>query len=149
MLEPCDGKLSRTVLRGEGSRKAPALPGVPMINRLIQIALGILLIILGVFLLLALAFNGTVGETFVNYSFFLSSVLIISFGFSKIIKNKYTISVCLGIISIVLYLPMIWQRFNFAYETDKVGLKFDIWIVVLIITAIIIRPTKSVKSEIN
>ena len=27
MLEPCDGKLSRTVLRGEGSRKAPALPG--------------------------------------------------------------------------------------------------------------------------
>ena len=27
MLEPYDGKLSRTVLRGEGSRKAPALPG--------------------------------------------------------------------------------------------------------------------------
>ena len=27
MLEPCDGKLSRTVLRGEGSRKAPDLPG--------------------------------------------------------------------------------------------------------------------------
>ncbi len=29
VLEPCDGKLSRTVLRGEGSRKAPALPGPP------------------------------------------------------------------------------------------------------------------------
>ena len=28
VLEPYDGKLSRTVLRGEGSRKAPALPGV-------------------------------------------------------------------------------------------------------------------------
>ena len=28
MLEPCDGKLSRTVLRGEGSREAPALPGL-------------------------------------------------------------------------------------------------------------------------
>ena len=27
MLEPCDGKLSRTVLRGEGSREAPDLPG--------------------------------------------------------------------------------------------------------------------------
>jgi len=26
-LEPYDGKLSRTVLRGEGSRKAPDLPG--------------------------------------------------------------------------------------------------------------------------
>ncbi len=32
MLEPCDGKLSRTVLRGEGSRKAPALPGVSEIK---------------------------------------------------------------------------------------------------------------------
>lgn len=28
MLEPYDGKLSRTVLRGERSRKAPDLPGV-------------------------------------------------------------------------------------------------------------------------
>ncbi len=28
MLEQYDGKLSRTVLRGEGSREAPALPGV-------------------------------------------------------------------------------------------------------------------------
>ena len=26
-LEPCDGKLSRTVLRGKGGRKAPAPPG--------------------------------------------------------------------------------------------------------------------------
>ena len=34
MLEPCDGKLSRTVLRGEGSRKAPALPGVSRENEM-------------------------------------------------------------------------------------------------------------------
>jgi len=27
MLEPYDGKSSRTVLRGEGGRKAPDLPG--------------------------------------------------------------------------------------------------------------------------
>jgi hypothetical protein len=26
-FEPCDGKLSLTVLRGKGGRKAPALPG--------------------------------------------------------------------------------------------------------------------------
>ena len=26
-LEPCDGKLSRTVLRGRGHRKVPKLPG--------------------------------------------------------------------------------------------------------------------------
>ena len=32
MLEPCDGKLSRTVLRGEGSREAPDLPGVVRIE---------------------------------------------------------------------------------------------------------------------
>ena len=30
MLEPCDGKLSRTVLRGEGGRKAPDLPGAAL-----------------------------------------------------------------------------------------------------------------------
>ena len=28
VLEPCDGKLSRTVLRREGSRKAPDLSGI-------------------------------------------------------------------------------------------------------------------------
>ena len=28
MLEPCDGKLSRTVLRGEWGRKAPDPPDV-------------------------------------------------------------------------------------------------------------------------
>ena len=28
VLEPCDGKLSRTVLRGERGRKAPDLPGL-------------------------------------------------------------------------------------------------------------------------
>lgn len=27
MLEPYEGKLSHTVLRGDGSRKAPLLPG--------------------------------------------------------------------------------------------------------------------------
>jgi len=27
MLEPYEGKLSRTVLRGRGGRKAPKLPG--------------------------------------------------------------------------------------------------------------------------
>ena len=30
MLEPYDGKLSRTVLRGEGGRKAPDLPGAAL-----------------------------------------------------------------------------------------------------------------------
>jgi hypothetical protein len=33
MLEPYDGKLSRTVLRGEGGRKAPDLPGARSIAR--------------------------------------------------------------------------------------------------------------------
>jgi len=33
VLEPCDGKLSRTVLRGEWSRKAPDLPDVSENNQ--------------------------------------------------------------------------------------------------------------------
>jgi hypothetical protein len=36
MLEPCDGKLSRTVLRGEGSCKAPALPGLQKMKTLLH-----------------------------------------------------------------------------------------------------------------
>jgi len=34
MLEPCDGKLSRTVLRGERGREAPDLPGRTIMDRL-------------------------------------------------------------------------------------------------------------------
>jgi hypothetical protein len=35
MLEPCDGKLSRTVLRGERGREAPDLPGRTGLLRII------------------------------------------------------------------------------------------------------------------
>jgi drug/metabolite transporter (DMT)-like permease len=36
VLELCEGKLSRTVLRGVGSRKAPLLPGTEEMKRLIK-----------------------------------------------------------------------------------------------------------------
>ena len=42
MLEPCDGKLSRTVLRGEWSRKAPDLPDISkkMILEILDMVMG-------------------------------------------------------------------------------------------------------------
>jgi hypothetical protein len=37
MLEPCDGKLSSTVFRGERSREAPALPGVELFAKILEV----------------------------------------------------------------------------------------------------------------
>ncbi len=114
------------------------------INRLIQTFFGVISVLLGLFLMFALAFNGTVGERFVNYSFFLSGLLIIIFGCSKLRIVTNTVSVSLGLVSIVLYLPMVWQRFNYC-ETDIAGLEFDVFIIIFIIAAIAFKA----KKEIN
>jgi len=53
MLEPCEAKVSRTVLRGERSRKAPALPGTreeEMKKRMFKIRWLVWLLIVPVFL---------------------------------------------------------------------------------------------------
>jgi|TARA_B110000914_G_C15408924_1_gene420871 hypothetical protein len=106
--------------------------------------MGIVLIFLGLFLWFALAFNGSVGEQFVNYSFFISALLMITSGLIKAITSKYEMScnVCIG--ALLLYLPMVWQRFNFNFGIDMVGFYFDIAIVtfmVIFITKNLIRPS--------
>lgn len=116
-----------------------------MIKILIQSVLGVVLVVLGLFLLFALAFNGSVGETFVNYSFFISAVLIIAFGISKIATVKNLVSMTLGIGSIVFYLPMIWQRFNFQYTDVSNGVFIDVWIIGILFTALIVKPNKSLN----
>jgi len=85
-----------------------------------------------------LLFNGTVGETFVNYSFFVSAFLMISGGiFSTAKSASYTyltrITLVLALIS---YLPMVWQRFNFTFGIDRGGLYFDVGILLYIIALI-------------
>ena len=80
-----------------------------MILRLIQIVLGIMLVLVGLFLLFALAFNGSVGEWFVNYSFFASSILIIACGITKIANRGKLTTIVLGFLGVIFYLPMIWQ----------------------------------------
>jgi hypothetical protein len=101
--------------------------------------------ILGLFLLFALAFNGSVGETFVNYSFFTSATLMIAFGSSKIAKAKYSITMSLGIASTMFYLPMIWQRFNFSYTDISEGIYFDFWVIAILLVSLICKPNKSLK----
>ncbi len=116
-----------------------------MINILIQSVFGVVLIVIGLFLLFALAFNGSVGETFVNYSFFTSALLIIAFGISKLATVKYSISMVLGIGSIVFYLPMVWQRFNFQYTNVSNGVFIDLGIIAILLTALIVKPNTSLN----
>ncbi len=99
--------------------------------------MGIALISLGLFLWFALAFNGSVGEQFVNYSFFTSALLMVISGAIKIIKSKSELSRYICIVALFCYLPMIWQRFNFQFGTDWGGFYFDIAIVTFMIIFII------------
>ena len=101
--------------------------------------LGVLLIAQGLFLLFALAFNGTVGETFVNWSFSLSGLSMIACGSFKIAKADFKVMAMFGLVSLVFYLPMIWQRFNYSSSIDVIGLCFDIWIIAIAIITIIYK----------
>jgi hypothetical protein len=115
-----------------------------MINKIIQTIFGVISILLGLFLLFALVFNGSVGERFVNYSFFLCGLFLIIFGCSKLTIAASNVSASLGLISIVLYLPMVWQRFNFC-ETDITNVKFDVLIIMFIIVAIGFKGKKTIN----
>lgn len=108
--------------------------------------LGIILILQGVFLLFALAFNGGVGEDFVNYSFFLSALLMIITGGLKISKANWSITSAYCLAGIIFYLPMIWQRFNFSFGTDHGGLSFDFWVIVIMLIALIGKPNKQLQA---
>ena len=40
-------------------------------------------------------------------------------------KTKWKITRNICVASLITYSPMIWQRFNFKYDVDWVGFKFD------------------------
>lgn len=112
--------------------------------------MSIALIFLGLFLWFALSFNGSVGEQFVNYSFFTSALLMIISGVIGIIKSKYQLSSYFCIAALLCYLPMIWQRFNFKFGTDSGGLYFDIAIVtfmVIFITKNLTRRSSGTREK--
>ena len=90
-------------------------------------------IFLGLFLWFALAFNGSIGEPFVNYSFFASALFMIISGAITVMSSKSEISRNFCIAALLCYLPMIWQRFNFKSGIDTDGLYFDIAIVTLMV----------------
>lgn len=109
----------------------PKISQVHIITIIIQSILGAILILQGLFLWFALAFNGSVGEELVNFSFFISAMLMIICGGLKISGTKRTITNHFCLASIVFYLPMIWQRFDSCYGIDSAGFSFDIWIIII------------------
>jgi len=109
--------------------------------------MGIVLVLLGLFLWFALAFNGSVGVTFVNYTFFASALFMLIAGSIRVAHSNPKPFQVFSSIALVLYVPMIWQRFNFDFGVDLSGLIFDIFIVVFLIFCITHKPNKSVKRD--
>ena len=111
--------------------------------KITQASLGKLLIGMALFLSFALTFNGGIGETFVNYSFFTSALLILCLGVCKLIGAARKLIFTLGGLSIVFYLPLIWQRFNFRYGLDSGGLYFDLVILAIVALSTLYTPSKA------
>lgn len=77
---------------------------------------GIFGILFGLFSLFMLVFNGGIGETFYNYSFFFSSVLLISAGVCSLSKSSKMSARYASIFSILFCLPVIYMNFTaFSY----------------------------------
>jgi len=107
--------------------------------------MGITFIFLGSFLWFSMAFNGGVGETFVDFSFFASALFMIITGSLTITNSNWKTVRNFCSMALICYLPMIWQRFNFSFSTDWGGLFFDIIFVVLMVVFILKKPNKSLK----
>jgi hypothetical protein len=102
------------------------------------------LIFLGLFLWFAIAFNGGIGEPFVNYLAIASGLFMVVTGI--MIIKKYTVSSIriISMLAIITYSAVIWQRFNFSYGIDWGGIVFDCIYVVLLLWVIIrCKPNKS------
>ena len=108
--------------------------------------MGITFIFIGLFLWFAMAFNGGIGETFVDYSFFTSGLFMIITGSLTIKTSNLNKARIFCSVALVCYLPMIWQRFNFSFGTDWGGLFFDIIFIALMLIFILKKPNKSLKS---
>jgi len=109
--------------------------------------MGIALIFIGLFLCFTLAFNGSVGTIFLNYAFFISAILMITAGSLRLALTDSFISRVVCSTALICYSPMIWQRFKF--NTDWVGLYFDIAFVLFMLVFICLKPKNKNKPVID
>jgi hypothetical protein len=100
-------------------------------------------ILLGLFLLFALAFNGSVGISLVNYTFFTSSLLLVIIGFLRFSMVSWKLIIILTIGSAVLYTPMVWQRFNFNSVVVMSNVYFDLGIITTVLVSLTCKPNKA------
>lgn len=109
--------------------------------------MGIALIVIGFFLLFAFAFNGSVGEDFVNKWFVTSAILLMITGVVVLLKTNWNVVRVFCVFSLLAYSPMIWQRFNFGFGVNWAGLVFDIGLVIFIVVLISKKTNKSLKER--
>ena len=108
--------------------------------------MGIALILIGFLLWFALAFNGSVGTDFVDQSFFTSGLFMVIAGIAISLRTNWNIVRVMCALSLITYMPMIWQRFNFIYGVDWGGFVLDLAIAVFLIFVIVKKPNQSLKS---
>ena len=118
---------------------------IQLLNQTLDLLImGIILVMLGLFLLFAFAFNGSVGVTFVNYTFGASALSMLIAGSIRSVRGNLKSVQVFCSMALALYLPMIWQRFNFSFSVDSVGLTLDIFIVLFLTFCITRKPKESV-----
>jgi len=118
--------------------------GAALTPTLDLLTVSIILVLLGLFLLFAFAFNGSVGVTFVNYTFCASALSMLIAGSIRSVRGNLKSVQVFCSMALALYLPMIWQRFNFSFSVDSVGLTLDIFIVLFLTFCITRKPKESV-----
>jgi len=100
----------------------------------------ITIVILGLFIWFALAFNGGVGASFVNYAALACGMLLIVAGSWRLLKLQWQTARAICTAAILAYLPMIWQRTQFQFDTDWVGFGFDAFFIALMLLFVFRRP---------
>ena len=111
--------------------------------KITQESVGVLLILIAFFLWFSLVFSGGVGVTFVNYSLFVSALLIFWLGISSITEAPRKVVLLLGTLSIFFYIPVILQRFDFKFGLDSAGLTLDLIIIIFVFIATRYKTDKS------
>ena len=112
--------------------------------------MGIFAIVLGLFLLFAIAFNGGLGAVFYSLAATTSAVCLISVGITAI-KNKEnkTAPFYLSIVAFISYLAVIFQLFTFTGGVEWLALFFNTFILFYIGLLInYYKPNKAIKKDV-
>ena len=105
-------------------------------------------IILGLFVLFAVSFNGGLGNIFVTLPVTISGISLICIGIASINK-KAKIPFYFAVVSFAAYLPMIIYIFTLSNSIDWIAFTFNIFILFHIgLLVNYHKPNKAIKKDV-